>query len=624
MPRILWTVMLFSVPLAYNPFSRWQYEPDKAALLLALTGLLVGWSLSRGIPLSFSPVEKWLAAFVFINLLATATSIMPHWSLWGDIAWRNGLLTLLVGALLFGIARRQLRELYVPIIDTLILASALLAFYGLIEKAGYAFITEDEDPVRVASTMSHPNFLASFLAMVIPMTVTRLIISRHWLFGLALILQLSAQLLTYSRAGWLATFVGLGTMSALWLWLQQKKRLTIIFISGMISGFAMLIMFSLLPPLPKEAPHTLQTATSLFRWEGATAQIRLIGWEASLEALQERPLLGYGPATYRLVIERFAPPGLAPYGGTEALGGRAHNLFLEVAINAGLVGLVIYICMVFAVLAPIARQRSLLQIALLSGLIANLTNNFFSFDSIPIWMLFWVVGGLAHSQTGTLPSKHRFRNIRLGKGVAFGSLGLAIWLITPDILAHRAESYCLGRSSCDSIELLERASKFSPTPEVLQSTLGQHYIRTAIGIKNEGYWRKGAEIYARLTNSFPNVVSFWSSRALHHRRWHLLGSQASAEEYGYQAIQFYTRALELSNRDPDLWLDRGMTYLELQEWANALADIEHSHALIADYPRYFGSMAIYAAHTGDIAAARNWQARQIAAQQEWEDFKWRR
>ena len=44
----VWAALFALVPLAYNPVSRWQWEPDKVALVMAFTGVLLGRSVRRG------------------------------------------------------------------------------------------------------------------------------------------------------------------------------------------------------------------------------------------------------------------------------------------------------------------------------------------------------------------------------------------------------------------------------------------------------------------------------------------------------------------------------------------------------------------------------------------------
>ncbi|KAB2862433.1 MAG: hypothetical protein F9K46_07075, partial [Anaerolineae bacterium] len=155
-PTKLWLAALIILPLAYNPLSRWQYEPDKIALLLAFTGVLLGSAFWWGaIPQpSKNYVEKWLVAFLLVNLLAVFGSELPHWGLWGDPAWRNGFLLSLASAILFGLARRQLSSTDTQrrLLQTVVWTSALVSLYGILEQLRLNPLINDEDTVRASAT----------------------------------------------------------------------------------------------------------------------------------------------------------------------------------------------------------------------------------------------------------------------------------------------------------------------------------------------------------------------------------------------------------------------------------------------------------------------------------------
>ena len=309
-----WAAIFIFIPIAFNPLSRWQYEPDKAALLVGLTGVLLGWTIARSKrPLRHGTMpERWISLFLFVYLLSMAISVMPHWSLWGDPAWRNGLLVFVTAVVLFFIAQQQFSSIQLQdyALNTVLMGSGIVALYGLLEKLGYTPFSTDEDAVRVASTLAHPNLLAGYLAMTIPLNVGQIFV--HWakrkqlfIYLSLFIIQIACLVFTLSRAGWLSTMIGIGTFIMIWLWITKRQHLASLMLASMVIGFVSLFVMSVLPPLSGDAPHSLQTLTTIFRWKGATAQIRLIGWEASLDAIAQRPFLGYGAGTSVLSLIGF-------------------------------------------------------------------------------------------------------------------------------------------------------------------------------------------------------------------------------------------------------------------------------------------------------------------------------
>jgi O-antigen ligase len=645
--RWVWRALLILVPLFYNPLSRLQYEPDKVALAILLAALLLGNTIRRdGLPrLARSRVTWAILAYVLIRWLTAIRSIAPAQSVWGDPGWRSGLWLMLAGVIVFVLARQQLAtpERREAAITAILIGSGLVAAYGV---GQYLNPFDHQEVVRTASTMAHPNLLAAYLALVMPLAAARVLAGkrRAWWGGL-LALQGLCLIYTYSRAGWLAAASGLAVLGIVQFWITGRHRLAQGFAALLVIGLVALLILSLLPPLPGSAPHALQTLTSMFRWKGATAQIRLYGWQASLDAIRARPVLGYGPATFGFVLERYLPPELAPFGGAAALGRRTHNVYLETAVESGLIGLAAYLALLAAVLIPLipgdrtghrftqmntdpkidenlrpsASRNLYVNAAILAALVANLVNNVFSFDSATTTVLFWALAGIAHARPETILAA--IRPSRWGWVISLTGVALALWLVVPDMMARRGEELAQRGRWTDAVEWLDQASHLAPTPDAILSILGRTYADWATESEDAVIWPHGAPIYAELVARWPDVTIYHDQRALYYRRWY---SRQGGDAIVQQALDSYTAAIRLSPTDPDLWLDRGLTRLEAGDPPGALADFEQANTLLSGYARYYGAMSIYALETGDRAAAAAWNAQALAAQQKWDDWVWRR
>jgi tetratricopeptide (TPR) repeat protein len=139
--------------------------------------------------------------------------------------------------------------------------------------------------------------------------------------------------------------------------------------------------------------------------------------------------------------------------------------------------------------------------------------------------------------------------------------------------------------------------------------------------QDEATWQRGERLYARLVALQPEGVEYWSRRGLYLRRWYLAEPQRARGEL---ALAAYGEALRLSPRDPDLWLDRGLLWLDLGEPERALVDFEAASLLLDGYARYYGAMSLYALATGDREGAVVWQKQALEAQRAWEAWSWRR
>lgn len=641
-PERLWWALLALVPLAVNPLSRWEYEPDKAALTLALVAALLGLSLARGsLPLSrASRLELRLLALLGWRWVATARSILPAWSLFGEPGWRNGLWLSLAGAVLFLLARRQLHtpERRQRAVVALIAGSALIAAYGILQAAGLDPFS-DAEWLRVPSTLAHANLLAAYLALVMPLTLAQLLQSpaqlrrnptRTLLFAGALALQTLCLIFTYSRTGWLAAAAGLGILLLLHFWTAGRRTAAALLLgAGLLAGVTLLVL-SQLPPLPNTAPHALQTLTSLLRWQGATGQIRLLGWQAGLAALRESPWLGYGPGTFSTVLPWHLPAELAPFGGAGALGGRPHNVILEVALESGLPGGLGFIALLAALLAgPIRRllktrqpsAETTLLAALVGALVANLISYAFSFESVSSAVLFWTLAGMAHPLPPAPNQRPQPRQPVLGALILAGGAALALWMLVPDMLATAGERLTQRSDYAAAVAWLDPAIALAPTPEVFTGIEANVYLQWGLEQRDDALLQRADALHARRTQDAPQTVLYWQQWGDFLRRWYYVEMRP---ELALRAVEAFSRALELSPNDPDLWLDRGLAQLEAGQSAAALADFERAQALLPDYTRTFGSMAIYALRQGDTAAAAEWQARAAEAQHTWDEWVWRR
>jgi Flp pilus assembly protein TadD len=98
----------------------------------------------------------------------------------------------------------------------------------------------------------------------------------------------------------------------------------------------------------------------------------------------------------------------------------------------------------------------------------------------------------------------------------------------------------------------------------------------------------------------------------------------SGQDTSREAFAAYSRAIRLSPRDPDRWIDRGLLAVAMHDLNTAQADLEQAGKLLPDYSRYDGAMAVFALARNDLSAAAMWQERAQQAQQAWDDWSWRR
>ena len=230
---------------------------------------------------------------------------------------------------------------------------------------------------RMKSSLGAANNLASFYLLALPLAFYHFKINldqknKLFYFYLALFISFfAAFILTFSRAA----FLGLVLSTTFYLALKNR-RLLIIFFAG------------LLILLGVSATLRSNFVTSI-NFNDITIQERLHQWQASWELFKTHPFLGHG---VNMFYQKLPPLKLE----SGLYRGYAHNSYLQMLVEAGSVGLFVFILPLLAGLGKFCRdKKSTLNDALWVGLSAFLIQAFFdnNFYAMQPAFLFWLFLG---------------------------------------------------------------------------------------------------------------------------------------------------------------------------------------------------------------------------------------
>ena len=128
---------------------------------------------------------------------------------------------------------------------------------------------------------------------------------------------------------------------------------------------------------------------------GGEMSERMMLLRTSLEMLKQNPLFGLGLNTYSDHFPKFKP---ADYPALMY----AHNTYLQMATECGLVGLGLFLAFITAVMARASKNRDVLGMALLAGAFAILVNGLFDsvLQSTQLRQFFWILLGAASAFAG--------------------------------------------------------------------------------------------------------------------------------------------------------------------------------------------------------------------------------
>ncbi|MFN4128625.1 MAG: O-antigen ligase family protein [Paracoccaceae bacterium] len=374
-------------------------------LVPALAALLVIRTLTQ----RESPdLARLLGPFAGVLFLATALhlpwveSTQATASVVEELGKNLVIFLILVGFLTSHVRVHLAVRAVVAAIGSLALLSAFQAATGRYDlnflgyaNAAYLHIQGETQGWRLTGPLPDANFFAQLLLPALPLSVALIFVERHWavraltaLFAIAILLAI---VLTYSRGAMLALFV----MALAALVLSRKGALVV---PCVMIAAALMALFG--PVATFERVFSgLETAKLLFQdsnINGDPAVIQRVSvMRAAARMFMENPILGIGPGQFSTLYPDYALRYALDMDAPAA----AHNLFLEIAAEQGLVGLGLFVVFVLGPIALVARavlrhgnvlplRGFYLLRAILLGIIGYLAASLFLHDAYP--RFFWV------------------------------------------------------------------------------------------------------------------------------------------------------------------------------------------------------------------------------------------
>lgn len=243
-------------------------------------------------------------------------------------------------------------------------------------------------PGRVYSHYENPNSFAQMLVLMIPIAVGLLFGAKkaHWrIVGLgSALLGALALVMTYSRACW----VGLVVAALVFLFFWNRKLIPVCIVAAL----------ACLPILPDSIFNRILT---IFNPNDSSTSSRFPLYQAALRMIGASPVTGVGLGTHAVkaaIIERNFYESFSSYA-------HSHNLFLQVWLETGLLGIFAFVAAMFSGLKQGAkvflartgpRSVRLLVLGALSGLtgalVCGLADYLWTYPRV--MLIFWFTAAL--------------------------------------------------------------------------------------------------------------------------------------------------------------------------------------------------------------------------------------
>lgn len=350
--RIILFSMLFAVPLIFLPIVNEQFEAPKLYIIWLSCAALLGAVSFKG--LKYDRIGIALLAFLASTIVSVFGSLSPQMSVFGFSQCPNGVMATLGYVTIYFAAKSLLggsKEILAAF-KIMTYAGMIVFAYGIVQYFGFDLIhwkgeLDRYTVLRPASTMGHPNFMAAFAVMLLPLTT---LLKSKWIKRLAITLTLTVICLTQSRGAWLAC----GAMALLWLYFNGVKKSFLawcVAIGAILPSVSAFIDRNFVNRDHFPLLHSLlDRFASLLSLNGA----RLEYVKSAFKIFTEHPFFGSGTDTFRLAFEHNRT---AAYWIMEPAGAphRAHNELMNIAATQGAFGIACTIGLITFVAIKLSR-----------------------------------------------------------------------------------------------------------------------------------------------------------------------------------------------------------------------------------------------------------------------------
>ncbi len=302
------------------------------------------------------------------------------------------------------------KEWFMRAVKGVAVSGAIVSLYGIYQNFFGAGDTTWHDAEmftdiksRVISTFENPNVLAEYLIMILPLTVALFLAKKghRSKFGSAVLIALFGGCLiyTWSRGAWLGTIIGL----LIFFLLYTKNTLSVLMFGALGIPFLPFILPESITSRFLSIGNLADTSTSyrVSIWRGV---INMLGdyWDSGI---------GIGNAPFAAVYPVYSLSGCETAQ-------HSHNLYLQITAELGIVGLVIFVLLLFIFMQSslefhVTEKRSekLFSTALFCGILSVLAQGMtdYIWYNYRVFLMFWLLIGLAaairKSMNATVPEE---------------------------------------------------------------------------------------------------------------------------------------------------------------------------------------------------------------------------
>jgi putative inorganic carbon (hco3(-)) transporter len=412
---------------------------------IAFLGFLLFWWFHRilhrqtRLKLPDSPVFWVVVSFTMaVGFTAFSAFSLGSWL----TEWLKWITVLLVILVTLDLAQARRWEWILGLLIASGIGNALVGLYIFFGGSGADHLLIEGRFFRAFGTFGQPNPFGGFMGLLLPLSIMAAYAYgvkqfRYWrrtgklqasaslfllYYGLATVIMLAALIASWSRGAWLGFVVSIGVMAFA---LPRKFWQSIALATATLGLIGALWLLGFIPDSIEQ--RILSSTQELFSFsdvrgvdinpENYPIVERLAHWQAAMTMAQAHPWLGIGFGNYEIAYEQYRLSNwIFPLG-------HAHNYYLNILAEAGMIGLLFYTGMWLFIFWNTWKARShpdflarSLAVGLLGtwaylsfhSLLDNLyVNNLFLHLGVMLGLLASFVRVINHSQLWGLHVRHQ-------------------------------------------------------------------------------------------------------------------------------------------------------------------------------------------------------------------------
>ncbi len=487
------------------------------------------------------------------------------------------------------------------------ITSFLVSIYSLFHYYGFISYLKEFGPV--ISTIGQKNWTSNYLALIFPIMFSYFLLEKSKrkkiFYFVALSIVYATLMICQSRGIWIS--ISLTSIFAIYIIFKfnliktfkenQKWLILLIFIFIIIT-----IIYSTDNPLNKGAITVTERVMSTFDEKDPSINTRFLIWKNDLQMIRDRPFLGGGLGSFRLNYLNYQAKYLQDnpsYIKYWAHAGEAHNGYLQIGAEMGLIGLGIFLSIIFIFYNLILKylkkesrdNEKIIVFGLLMGITCFLIHSLFSFPlHVPaLGSAFFIIVGLTivylkdfrFSKFGN--SKKGNKNVIKRQSsrltILFTILILLVTIFVIDSLVIRpylAEVYAYkGRENLafakynNALSDFEYAAKLDPYNGRILLNLGATYY-------NLGFFEE-AEKTLQQSKEYYNDRNIYRNLGLCYMK--LERFQEAEEEFKH--------AIYLDPKFTKTYFDLGLLYFQQEDYDKAIEQWNKILEIEPDFPNKY-------------------------------------